>query len=77
MTSATKYAIFLLLLISGNSLLAGINEANNAFNSGLYTDAYKEYRKLADQGNTDAQFRLGVMYHEGNGLPQNHEKAAA
>ena len=34
-------------------------------------------RPLAEQGNGGAQFFLGVMYHEGNGVPQDYAQALA
>lgn len=38
-------------------------------------EAVKWYRKAADQGNADAQYRLGLMYARGGGVPQNHVEA--
>ena len=35
----------------------------------------QEVRKLADQGDADAQYYLGLMYSEGYGLPQNYSEA--
>jgi TPR repeat protein len=39
----------------------------DAYNSGDYVTALKEWKPLADQGNADAQFNLGWMYHTGHG----------
>ncbi len=36
----------------------------------------KYYRKVADQGNADAQYALGIMYMEGRGVEQSYETAA-
>lgn len=35
--------------------------------------AYKrgDYRKAAEQGHAEAQFRLGAMYFSGDGVPQD------
>lgn len=33
------------------------------------------YRKAAEQGNSEAQYNLGVMYHYGQGVPQNQSVA--
>jgi TPR repeat protein len=42
-----------------------------------YAEAVKWYRRAAEQGNTDAQMRLGVMYEDGRGgLPQDDAEAA-
>ena len=32
--------------------------------------------QLASQNNAEAQFNLGVMYYKGDGMPQDHSKAA-
>ncbi|MEQ1674023.1 MAG: tetratricopeptide repeat protein, partial [Candidatus Nitrotoga sp.] len=37
--------------------------------------AIKWYRLAAEQGLAAAQFSLGLMYHEGKGVPQNFEEA--
>ncbi len=41
---------------------AGWNEGVAAYNRGDYATALREWRPLAEQGNADAQFFLGVMY---------------
>ena len=41
-----------------------------------YTEAMKWYKKAADQGKTDAQVNLGVMYYNGRGTSRDDTKAA-
>ena len=36
-----------------------------------YAEAAKWYRQAADQGNADAQYHLGGMYHNGQGVHQD------
>jgi TPR repeat protein len=36
----------------------------------------REWQPLADQGDADAQFNLGVMYDRGDGIPQDYAEAA-
>ena len=38
-------------------------------------DAVWYFREAAIQGHADAQFRLGLMYEEGNGIPQDFQSA--
>jgi hypothetical protein len=38
-------------------------------------EALKWYRKAADQGFDQAQFRLGLMYYNGRGVKQNRTEA--
>lgn len=35
----------------------------------------EELIKQAKQGNTEAQFHLGMAYYNGDGIEENHEKA--
>ena len=41
-----------------------------------YAEAAKWYRKAAEQGDTDAQYNLGVMYDNGRGVTQDYAEAA-
>jgi TPR repeat protein len=42
-----------------------------AYKSGDYSTALRYMRPLAEQGNADAQHNLGVMYGDGDGVPQD------
>ncbi|MDB3966611.1 sel1 repeat family protein, partial [Porticoccaceae bacterium] len=35
-------------------------------------EAVKWYRKAAEQGDANAQYNLGFMYYNGEGIPENH-----
>ena len=39
------------------------------------TEAVKWFRRAADQRDTDAQYNLGNMYREGEGVPQDDTEA--
>ena len=43
---------------------------------GDYTAAYDEWLPLAELGDAEAQFNLGVLYDEGAGVARNLETAA-
>jgi uncharacterized protein len=47
-----------------------------AYETGDFANALKEWRPLAEQGDTDAQHNLGVMYKSGNGVVQDDAEAA-
>jgi TPR repeat protein len=51
---------------------------NNGSQAALtdYAEAMKWYSKSADQGQASAQVNLGLMYAEGEGVPQNEAEAA-
>ncbi len=42
---------------------------------GDYATALKEWRPLAEQGDAEAQYALGVIYNHARGVPQDYEKA--
>ena len=48
----------------------------DAYERGDYATALKEFRPLAEQGNTVAQNNLGLMYEKGQGVPQDYQEAA-
>ena len=47
----------------------------DAYEVGDYTNAIKEWRPLADQGDVQAQYHLGQMYKYGKGVPQGYADA--
>lgn len=47
-----------------------------AYESGSFSSAYQEWQPLAEQGNPKAQYLLGVLHQDGQGVPQDHVVAA-
>jgi len=47
-----------------------------AYNSGDYATALREWRPLAEQGHAGAQYNLRFMYDEGFGMAQDDAEAA-
>ena len=45
------------------------------FESNNYTEALKCFMKAAEKGHVEAQYNLGVMYHNGYGVVQNYTEA--
>ena len=60
----------------GNSESADFQKGLTADQSGDFETALREWKPLAEQGNADAQFNLGVMYDNGTGVLQNYKTAA-
>ena len=54
---------------------AGLDDAVSAYEKGDYARAYEEFKVLAEQGNPDAQCRLGTQYAEGHGVPKDYVQA--
>ena len=54
---------------------AGWDEAAAAHKRGDYATAIRELRPLAEQGDGDAQFNLGIMYDVGLGVRHDYAEA--
>jgi hypothetical protein len=54
-----------------------LEDGNNTYQRGDYAAAMRLLRPLALQGDADAQFKVGVMYDQGWGVPQNYTLALA
>ena len=54
---------------------AGFDEGLAAYQKRNFATALKEWRPLAEQGNAVAQYSLGVMYDNGQGVPQDFKEA--
>ena len=57
------------------SASADFQKGLTVYKSGDYATALREWKPLAEQGNADAQYNLGVMYHTGDGVPKNYKTA--
>ena len=56
---------------------AGFEEGLAAFYRFDYRTALAEWRPLAEAGDPDAQYQLGIMYYRGEGVVQDYREAAA
>lgn len=54
---------------------SGFDEGMKAYNLGNFAAALEEWRPLALTGHAPAQFNLGVMYANGQGVPQDYKVA--
>src|SRR5271165_2127439 len=55
--------------------LADLAVGKQALQNGDYATALKEFLPLAEQGDAEAQYNLGVMYRDGDGVPQDDKEA--
>jgi len=68
--------ILILTLLLGNpAFSADYQKGFTAYESGDYATALREWTPLAEQGDADAQYNLGLMYDEGQGVPQDYKAA--
>jgi len=49
--------------------------AAEAYQAGKYTEAAEKFKSLAELGDASAQFNLGVLYHQGQGVAQDDKQA--
>ena len=52
-----------------------VEEALLAYIQKDYKTAYKLLSPIAEQGNDKAQYKLGIMYSDGQGVPQDYKEA--
>jgi uncharacterized protein len=67
----------LLLLAAALPALADFQAGLDAYQKGDYATAAKEWRTLADGGDPEPQFNLGLLYLDGHGVPQSYAEAAS
>ncbi|MSO74665.1 MAG: sel1 repeat family protein, partial [Alphaproteobacteria bacterium] len=69
-------ALLLTLGLSAPVLAGPYEDANAAYERSDYATALKLWRPLAEQGDADAQYKLGWMYRDGQGVLQDYAEAA-
>ena len=60
----------------GALLAADFQAGFAAAQKGDYAAALREWTPLAEQGDAEAQYNLGVMYYKGDGVSQDYQTAA-
>ncbi|CAK0781996.1 conserved hypothetical protein [Gammaproteobacteria bacterium] len=67
--------VFFVIGFVGRAAAGPLEYGVNAFQQGDYAGAFRVWSPLADQGNAIAQYNLGVMYYEGQGVPRDYGSA--
>jgi uncharacterized protein len=67
---------FALAVAAGTALAGPLEEGQEAYQEKDYVKAVELWRPLAQAGDREAQYRLGVMYAEGRGIGANDAEAA-
>jgi hypothetical protein len=68
-------ASLIFVAIGGAATGGPLEDAVVAYQSGDYATALRLWRPMAEQGDADAQFHLGVMYESGQGALRNDAEA--
>ena len=66
--------ISLLLIIASPIAAQDFNKGLAAAQAGNWTTALKEWKPLAEDGDSAAQYNLVVMYDNGDGVPQDYKE---
>jgi hypothetical protein len=70
----------LVLLLSATvftgQALAGYDEGMNAYTSGDFDTAAREFKRMAAAGEKESQYMLGLLYEEGQGVDKDDVEAA-
>jgi uncharacterized protein len=72
---AAVTAALMLATVMTAAVAGQLEDAEAAFGNNDYATAFRLFRSLADQGNADAQTRLGQMYETGQSVPNNYAEA--
>jgi len=70
-----RMMILLMMLAAQEPAWSGYDEGLAAAKSGDYATALREWTPLAEQGNSRAQYHLGIMYENGQGVPEDNKEA--
>ena len=76
LTATLCLTLAVLLGSVGVSVSQDFQVGFDAYNRGDYALALREFTPLAEQGDADAQFNLGLMYRNGEGVQQDHKESA-
>ena len=72
MLSRLAFGLFLFFIITSNSISEDPKKAWDAYNSGDFATALTIFNELAAQGDSSAQYNLGMMYAFGQGVAQDN-----
>lgn len=67
--------LLIVLVLSAAPALADLQAGFDAAQKGDYATAFREWMPLADQGDAAAQYNLGIMYDNGQGVAQDYGAA--
>jgi uncharacterized protein len=75
LTRTIYLTLVILLGSTGMSWGGDFDKGLAAAKSGDFATALQEWTPLAEQGDARAQYNLGVMYRDGEGVPQDYKTA--
>ena len=70
-----RLILILLFLLITKLSFADFESGLKAFNDGNYKVALNDWKPLAEEGVSNAQYNIGLMYHNGLGVTQDYNEA--
>jgi TPR repeat protein len=70
--TATVLILMISLFMAGSAIAGPLEDSTKAYKHGDYKTAYRLIKPLADQGYAEAQHKLGILFEEGQGVPQDY-----
>jgi TPR repeat protein len=70
-----QVSVLSILLVAGSSLAADYTKGFDAYSAGDYATALAEWQPLAEAGDANGQFGLGLLYANGWGVDLNDDEA--
>jgi len=70
------FCLFCIAYMGNIAAAANIDTALSAVEVGDFVKAYTQFKELAEQGDAEAQYNLGILLKSGKGVMQNPEKSA-
>ena len=71
----SMFAVIVIVMLAGAVHAGPLEDGLAALNKGDYATAIRLWRPLAEQGYATAQYNLGFMYANGEGVPQDYVEA--
>jgi TPR repeat protein len=69
-----RYSLIFLILVIPS--VADFKDGLDAYDRADYATALKEWQPIAERGDPNAQYNLGLMFALGHGVPKDYQKAA-
>ena len=70
-------AVAIVFTLSGQAYAQDWGKGWKAYAAGDYATALQEWKPLAEQGHAGAQYVLGIMYDDGEGVLQDYKEAVS
>jgi len=75
LTKSYRFIIIVLFCLPTLLIAGPLEDGHDAFDNKQYKRAYQIWLPLAEQGDQEAQYNIGLLYMKGNGVEKNERTA--